>query len=107
MSIARSALVLTWLLAAGVPIALAVESPVRLVRSTSGTKGSVQGTRYVIEDPRTTFYAGTDRQVVVYFEWDGAARPHGCKITWKDPSGAAVLISPYTAQTRTARFGVS
>jgi hypothetical protein len=105
MSMTRSFFVLTWLLA-NLSIALAVESPVRLVRSTSGTKGSVQGTRYVIQDPRTMFYAGEDRQVIVYFEWEGTARPHECKITWKDPSGAAVLISPYTSQTRTPRFGV-
>jgi S1-C subfamily serine protease len=106
MLIARSIRTLTWLLATGMPIALAAESPVRPIRSTSGTKGSMQGTRYVIEDPRSMFYAGEDRQVVVYFEWEGAARPHECKITWKDPSGAAVLISPYTSPTRTARFGV-
>jgi S1-C subfamily serine protease len=106
MRICLSALALASLLTALSATAVGAQSAVRLVRSTSGTKGSVQGSRYVIQDPRTTFYAGEDRQVVVYFEWEGAARPHECKVTWKDPSGAAVLISPYSSPTRTPRFGV-
>jgi len=92
----------------GTPISTAIgaESAVRLVRSTSGTKGSVQGSRYVISDPRTTFQAGQDRQVIVYFEWEGAPGQHECKATWKDPSGAAVLIAPYAQQAKNTRFGV-
>jgi len=85
-----SALALAYLVAPLLPTDVAAQSAVRLVRSTSGTKGSVQGSRYIVEDPRTTFYAGEDRQVVVYFEWEGAPRPHECKVTWKDPTGAAV-----------------
>lgn len=101
-----SALALAYLVAPLLPTDVAAQSAVRLVRSTSGTKGSLQGSRYIVEDPRTTFHAGEDRQVVVYFEWEGAPRPHECKVTWKDPTGAAVLISPYSSQSRTARFGV-
>src|SRR5437870_5492672 len=106
MHIRLSALALASLLTVLSATAVDAQFAVRLVRSTSGTKGSVQGSRYVIQDPRTTFYAGEDRHVVVYYEWEGAARPHECKVTWKDPSGAAVLISPYSSQTRTPRFGV-
>jgi hypothetical protein len=87
-------------------IAAAADSAVRLIRSTSGTKGSVQGSRFVIADPRTTFQAGQDRQVIVYFEWEGAVGAHECKATWKDPSGASVLIAPYPYQAKSPRFGV-
>jgi S1-C subfamily serine protease len=80
--------------------------PVRLIRSTSGTKGSLQGTRFIIEDPRTTFYAGEDRQVVVYFEWEGRPGPRDCKASWKDPSGTVVLTSPFTYKAAGARFAV-
>src|SRR5206468_2233736 len=66
----------------------------------------VQGSRYTIEDPRTTFYAGEDRQVVVQFEWEGAPGPHDYKASWKDPTGTVVLTSPFKQTTAGTRFAV-
>jgi hypothetical protein len=66
----------------------------------------VEGRRFVIEDPRTTFFASEDRQVVVHFEWEGAAGVHEYEARWKDPSGTVVLISPFKQTSNTARFGV-
>lgn len=40
----------------------------RLVRSVSGSKGSQQGGRFVIEDPRSVFYLPEDTKIIVYFE---------------------------------------
>jgi hypothetical protein len=79
---------------------------VRLVRSTSGTRGLQQGTRYVIEDPRTVFAAAEDRQVIVFFEWDGEIGLHHCEGRWKDPSGKVVLSAPVEYQATTRRFGI-
>src|SRR3989442_11904656 len=101
-----SVLVLAFFIGPPASSAAGADSAVRLIRSTSGTKGSVQGTRFVIADPRTTFQAGADRQVIVYFEWEGAVGPHECRAIWKDPSGAAVLIAPYPYQAKNPRFGV-
>jgi hypothetical protein len=77
---------------------------VRLVRSTAGTKGRVVGSRYAIDDPRTTF-GPEDRQIVVYFEWEGTAGAHQCQASWKDPSGKVVLVSPLEVRTQGRRFG--
>jgi len=52
------------------------------------------GQRFVIEDPRTVFSAETDRQVLVYFEWEGRPGTHHCEARWKDPSRQVVLVSP-------------
>jgi hypothetical protein len=82
------------------------ESGVRLIRSTSGSRGVQQGSRYVIEDPRSVFSAATDRQVVVYFEWEGAAGTRHCEGRWKDPSGNVVLTAPLDYQATSRRFGV-
>lgn len=79
---------------------------VRLVRSTSGTHGAQQGGRYLIEDPRTVFAPERDRQVIVYFEWEGRAGPHHCQARWKDPSGKVVLDSPIDYTAPSGRFGV-
>jgi hypothetical protein len=78
----------------------------RLLRSTSGGRGTIDGTRYLIEDPRTVFSAGEDRQVVVFFEWQGPVGLHRCEGTWKDPSGKAVLTSVSEYQARGPRFGL-
>jgi hypothetical protein len=79
---------------------------VRLVRSTSGTRGVQQGTRYVIEDPRSIFSPAEDRQVIVFFEWDGEIGLHHCEGRWKDPSGKVVLSAPVEYQATTRRFGI-
>ena len=81
-------------------------APVRLVRATAGSKGAIHGSRYIVEDPRTKFSAGVDRQVIAHFEWEGAPGAHECVVTWKDPTGAVVLVSPYTQRATTARFSV-
>jgi len=82
------------------------ETSVRLIRSTSGTRGVQQGARYVIEDPRTVFSATEDRQVVVYFEWEGQPGTHHCEGRWKDPSGKVVLTAPIEYQATSRRFGI-
>lgn len=86
--------------------AAAEAAPVRLVRATVGSKGAVSGSRFIIEDPRTAFSAADDRQVIAYFEWEGSPGVHECVLTWKDPTGAVVLVSPYTQRASTPRFSV-
>lgn len=78
----------------------------RLVRSTSGSRGALQGGRYVIEDPRSVFSADADRQVVVHFEWDGRPGAYRCEGRWKDPTGKVVLVAPLEYQATTRRFGL-
>jgi hypothetical protein len=79
---------------------------VRLVRATAGSKGAVHGSRYILEDPRTTFSAEADRQVIAHFEWEGSPGAHECVVTWKDPTGAVVLVAPYTQRATSPRFSV-
>jgi hypothetical protein len=79
-------------------------APARLIKSTSGTSGSVQGSRYVIADPRASFVAGSDRQIVVLFEWETTPGRNRCEASWRDPSGKVVLISPADFDARGTRF---
>jgi hypothetical protein len=82
------------------------EGGAHLVRSTSGTRGVQQGSRYVIEDPRTAFSPDKDRQIVVYFEWEARPGSHHCEARWKDPTGRVVLVSPIDYQATVRRFGI-
>jgi hypothetical protein len=78
----------------------------QLVRSISGSKGAPDGTRFVMEDPRSVFQVGKDRQVLVTFEWQGPAGRHHCEGAWKDPSGKTVFTSEAEVVARGTRFGV-
>jgi len=86
------------------PMQADARTTVRLIRSTAGTKGRVVGSRYAIDDPRTTF-GPEDRQIVVFFEWEGTAGAHQCQASWKDPSGKVVLVSPLEVRAQGRRFG--
>ena len=90
------------------PLQEAAPAPSRfhLIRSTSGSRGTPQGARFVMEDPRTVFHAGQDRQVLVLFEWQGPAGRHRCEGQWKDPSGRVVFTSTSDVEARGPRFGV-
>jgi hypothetical protein len=82
----------------------AAEPKFRLVRSVSGTKGSQRGDQYVIEDPQTVFYLPEDKQVIVYFEWEGSLGPHHLEGYWKNPEGKVVVISDFNYESKQKRF---
>jgi len=52
------------------------EPKFHILRSVSGSKSSQEGGNFVIQDPRTVFYLPEDRQVIVYFEWEGPLGLH-------------------------------
>lgn len=81
------------------------EPKFRVVRSVAGTKGSEQGGRFVIEDPRTVFYIPEDKQVMVYFEWEGPSGPHQFEGIWKNPEGKVVVVSEFKYEATQRRFG--
>ena len=60
------------------------EPGVRLMRSTSGTKGHQEGARHAVDDPRTVFSPAEGRQVIVSSHRPGAALQTSCTST--DPS---------------------
>jgi hypothetical protein len=80
-------------------------SKYRVLRSVSGSKGSQQAGRYVIEDPRTVFYIPADKQVIVYFEWEGPPGHHRFEGFWKNPDGKVSVISDFEYDSRERRFG--
>jgi hypothetical protein len=56
---------------------------------------------YVVEDVRTVFHLPADKQVIVYFEWQGPVGAHHFLGTWCDPQGKVATTSTfdYFAQT--------
>src|SRR6202030_1880612 len=76
----------------------------RVLRSVSGSKGTPQGGRFVMDDPRSVFYAHQDKQVIVYFEWQGPRGHHKFEAFWKDPSGKLVIVSDFQYEATTNQF---
>lgn len=83
----------------------AAEPSFRVVRSVSGSKVLEQGGRYAVEDPRTVFYAPADKQIIVYFTWEGPAGQHHFEGLWKNPAGKVAMTSDFDYQPDQPRFG--
>lgn len=77
----------------------------RVLRSVSGSRGAVEGTRFVVSDPRTVFSVPGDGQIIVYFEWQGPAGRHRMEGLWRDPSGKVATISNFDYEARATQFG--
>ena len=77
----------------------------RMTRSVSGTRIHQESGRSEVEDARSVFYVPADKEVVVYFAWEGPAGKHHFEGLWQNPSGKVSLISVYDYQTETTRFG--
>ena len=82
----------------------ATEPRIHFIRSVSGSSGSEQNGRYIISDPRSTFYVPADKRVVVYFEWEGPVGPHHFEGYWKNPEGKVVVMSDFSFDSRHKRF---
>jgi hypothetical protein len=81
--------------------ATAPASPLRLVRTLSGTQGEMRDGRFVILDPRTSFRLPEDAKIVVYFEWLGAPGKHLMVGTWRGPGNTSTSSSfEYVAPNR-------
>ena len=85
--------------------AVAAEPAFRLIRSVSGTKLIEGGGRFGVEDPRTVFYAPADKEIIVYFTWEGPPGPHHFEGLWKNPSGKVSMTSEFDYKPPQSRFG--
>jgi S1-C subfamily serine protease len=57
-----------------------------------------------MDDPRSVFYAHQDKQVIVYFEWQGPRGQHKFEGFWKDPSGKLVIVSDFQYEATSDQF---
>lgn len=77
----------------------------RVVRSVAGSRGHQDGSLYVVEDSRTDFFLPEDKQVIVYFEWNGPTGPHHLEGHWKTPEGKIASLADFKYEAKTRRFG--
>jgi hypothetical protein len=67
----------------------------RVVRSLCGSKGASHGNDFQIEDPKNEFHPAEDRQIIVYFEWEGPPGSQHAEGIWRSPDGKAMVTSDF------------
>lgn len=77
----------------------------RVLRTVAGSNVTQDNGRVVVQDTRSAFYAGADKQVVVYFEWQGPTGKHHFQGVWKDPAGNPSAISNFDYDATQPEFG--
>ena len=99
------------LLAGSLPLAgqeaggVAASAPqVHLIRGVVGAKGEQRNGSFVMTEPRNTFYVPDDREVVVYFVWEGLAGKHHCEGTVRGPNGQFANMSSFDYNANQPRF---
>lgn len=84
---------------------LAAAGPqVHMVRSVVGAKGEAHNGTFVMTEPRTTFYVPDDREVIVYFEWEGAKGVHHCEGNVRGPNNEFATMSSFDYTATQSRF---
>jgi S1-C subfamily serine protease len=77
---------------------------VHLLRSVVGAKGEQRNGTFVMTEPRSTFYVPEDREVIVYFEWEGSKGIHHCEGSVHGPDGQFATMSSFDYTATQPRF---
>jgi len=77
---------------------------VHAVRSMVGAKGEQRNGTFVMTEPRSVFYVPEDREVIVYFEWEGSKGVHHCEGNVRGPNGQFATMSSFDYTATQPRF---
>ncbi|HET7107101.1 MAG TPA: serine protease [Candidatus Acidoferrum sp.] len=77
---------------------------VRLLRGIVGAKGEQRNGGFVMTEPRSLFYVPDDREVIVYFVWEGVVGKHHCEGTVRGPNGQFANMSSFDYNAAQPRF---
>ncbi len=79
--------------------------PLHVLKIVAGPSGAENNGTFVLTEERLKFSRTADREVIVFFHWDGVPGPHKLEARWRSPDGGFTSNSTidYTAAER--RFG--
>lgn len=80
-------------------------APLTVLRIAAGPQGEVRNNDFVLQEERTQFDPSRDKQVVVFFQWQGEPGMHRMTAQWKGPDGSSSTTSPVQYEARDRRFG--
>jgi hypothetical protein len=76
-----------------------------VLRIASGPHGEVRNGQFVLDEERTQFDPAKDKEVVVFFQWQGQPGIHRMTALWKSPDGASSTTSTVQYEAKDRRFG--
>ena len=80
-------------------------APPQVLRISAGPAGVEEKGTFRLTEERSVFSRADDKEVIVYFQWDGTPGRHLLEAVWRSPNGSSTSRSTidYTAKER--RFG--
>ena len=80
-------------------------TPLHVLRISAGPAGVEEKGTFRLTEERSVFSRTDDKEVIVYFQWDGVPGRHLLEAVWRSPNGSSTSKSTidYTAKDR--RFG--
>jgi hypothetical protein len=79
--------------------------PVNVLKIASGPSGAEANGAFTLTEERTIFSRANDREVVVFFQWDGAPGAHKLVAQWRSPDGGLTSSSAIDYVAKDRRFG--
>lgn len=76
-----------------------------LLKISAGPAGAERDGVFVLTEERAVFSRAEDKEVIVFFQWEGAPGPHKMVATWRSPDGGSSSTSTIDYDARDRRFG--
>lgn len=86
-------------------LGLQAQTPPTVLRIAAGPHGAVVNGSYRLDEERARFDPARDKEVVVFFQWEGSAGPHRIGVQWRSPDGSSSTSSAIDYVARDRRFG--
>ncbi len=80
--------------------------PVHVLKISAGPAGKEADGAFLLTEERTIFSRSDDREVIVLFQWEGAAGAHKLAAQWRSPDGNLGSTSSVDYVAKDRRFGV-
>jgi hypothetical protein len=81
------------------------QAPVHVLKIAAGPTGMETNSTFTLTEERTVFSRSDDREVVVFFQWDGVAGAHKLVAQWRSPDGGLTSSSAIDYVAKDRRFG--
>ncbi len=78
---------------------------VRVLKISSGPSASDVNGTFVLTSERSVFNRTEDREVLVFFQWEGTPGGHRLVAQWRSPDSAVTSSSAIDYIAKTQRFG--
>jgi hypothetical protein len=80
-------------------------SELRVLKISAGPSGADKNGTFTLTEERSTFSRTTDREVIVFFQWEGSPGAHKLVANWRSPDGAVSANSTMDYVAKERRFG--